>query len=74
MKSEWPLVQLKDVTIDIGDGLHGTPKYENTGGYYFINGSNFKNGKIELNNSTKRVSQTEFEKHKKNLNSNTILH
>jgi restriction endonuclease S subunit len=73
MSSEWPLVKLEEVTSILGDGLHGTPQYDDEGEYYFINGSNLKDGRIEINESTKRVSAHEYEKHKKNLNSKTIL-
>jgi type I restriction enzyme S subunit len=73
MSSEWPSVKLEEVTSVLGDGLHGTPQYDDEGGYYFINGSNLIDGRIEINDRTKRVSAYEYEKHKKNLNSKTIL-
>ena len=69
----WKEVQLQDVVTKLGDGLHGTPKYDSTGDYYFINGNNIGNGKIILKKSTKRVNKTEYEKYKKELNDRTIL-
>ncbi len=38
--SEWKEVVLTEITTRIGDGLHGTPKYDESGNYYFINGNN----------------------------------
>lgn len=53
---EWKEYQLKDVTTILGDGLHGTPKYDENGTVFFINGNNLVDGKIEIKDSTKRVS------------------
>lgn len=50
MSGNWPLVTLQDVTTILGDGLHGTPKYDAHGDYYFINGNNLSDGRIELAN------------------------
>ena len=70
---EWKKYKLSDITSKLGDGLHGTPKYDNNGEYYFINGNNLENGKILIKPDTKRVSFTEYQKYKKELNNNTIL-
>ncbi len=70
---EWKKYKLSDITSKLGDGLHGTPKYDNNGEYYFINGNNLENGKIVIKPDTKRVSFTEYQKYKKELNNNTIL-
>ena len=32
----WELTNLQEVTSKIGDGLHGTPKYDENREYYFI--------------------------------------
>jgi type I restriction enzyme S subunit len=40
MSSDWPEVKLEDITSKLGDGLHGTPQYDENGEYYFINGNN----------------------------------
>lgn len=69
----WKETLLIDVTSKIGDGLHGTPKYDNQGEYYFINGNNLIDGKIVIKPETKKVSKSEFLKHQKSLSSNTIL-
>ena len=44
--NEWKEVILQAVVIKLGDGLHGTPKYDDNGEYYFVNGNNLSNGKI----------------------------
>ena len=73
MDSEWKEVKLQDVVSILGDGLHGTPKYDNNGEYYFINGNNLCDGRIILKETTKRTSKEEFEKYKKELNDRTVL-
>lgn len=73
MSSEWATVRLEEVTSLLGDGLHGTPVYDQFGEYFFINGSNLKDGRIEINEATKRVSTDEYKKHRKQLNDRTIL-
>lgn len=73
MSSEWTEVRLKDITSILGDGLHGTPDYDDNGDYYFINGNNLIEGKIVVNDKTKRVSISEYQKHKKPLGDRTIL-
>jgi type I restriction enzyme S subunit len=35
--SEWKNISLADAVSKLGDGLHGTPKYDDNGEYYFIN-------------------------------------
>ena len=57
MSVDWPEVRLEDITSILGDGLHGTPKYEEDGEYFFINGNNLSNGKIVFNENTKRASR-----------------
>ncbi|MGU8834222.1 restriction endonuclease subunit S [Clostridium perfringens] len=74
LPENWELKRLRDITILIGDGLHGTPLYNENGDYYFINGNNLLNGKICLTEATKKVSKEEYKKYKKDLNNNTILY
>jgi len=73
MSSDWPLVRLEEITSVLGDGLHGTPIYDDEGSYHFINGNNLLEGRIVVNEKTKRVSEAEAQKHRKNLNERTIL-
>ncbi len=71
--SNWDTPSLEELTTSIGDGLHGTPIYSQTGEFYFINGNNLENGKCVITPDTKAVNQTEFHKHSKQLNDNSIL-
>jgi len=73
MQSDWKVVTLEEVTSKLGDGLHGTPKYDDNGEYYFINGNNIGNGKINITPNTKKVSHEEFLKHRKDLTDRTIF-
>jgi type I restriction enzyme, S subunit len=72
-KSEHTKPKLMDITSVLGDGLHGTPKYDENWEYYFINWNNLNNGSILIKADTKRVSIDEYEKYKKPLNDRTIL-
>lgn len=69
----WQKKQLKEITSVLGDGLHGTPKYSETGEYYFINGNNLNDGKIEIKGNTKRVTFEEYSKYKKPLSERSVL-
>ena len=73
MGSEWLEVQLQDVVSILGDGLHGTPQYDESGEYYFINGNNLEGGRVVFRDTTKRVGHDEHLKYKKNLNARTLL-
>ena len=70
---EWDLKLLKDITEKIGDGLHGTPKYDENGEYFFINGNNIRNGKIIVLEENKKVGEDEFIKNDKGLDFDTVL-
>ncbi len=70
---EWKEYKLKDVTSVLGDGIHGTPKYDENGAVFFINGNNLENGKIIIKENTRRVSVEESIKHRKPLTDRTIL-
>ncbi len=69
----WNFKKLGEITTVLGDGLHGTPKYSEIGEYYFINGNNLNEGKIEIKENTKRVTLEEFNKYKKPLSERTVL-
>ena len=73
MIGEWKKYKLKDVCTILGDGLHGTPIYDDKGEFFFINGNNLKDGRISIKNDTKRVPYSEANKYKKPLNNRTIL-
>jgi len=70
---DWEVKRLEALTNAIGDGLHGTPVYDDNGLFSFINGNNIKNGKIECFSDTKLVSKKEFLKYKKDLGNGTLL-
>ena len=57
----------------LGDGIHGTPEYDNNGAYFFINGNNLKEKTIIIKPDTKKVNEKEFLKYKKDLNESTVL-
>lgn len=69
----WESKKLNTLVSKLGDGLHGTPEYSADGEYYFINGNNLNDGTISVSNKTKKVAAAEFDKYKKELNSNTML-
>jgi type I restriction enzyme S subunit len=69
----WEWVRLENIVSVLGDGLHGTPEYTDDGEYFFVNGNNLSDGNIEIKKNTKRVSQSEYDKHKKELNSRTVF-
>lgn len=71
-KNKWKYVSLKEI-CEIGDGLHGTPDYDNDGKVPFINGNNLRNGKIIIDNRTKHVSSETYRKYYIQMNDNTIL-
>ena len=68
----WISTTIKNISISIGDGIHGTPNYDLNGEYSFINGSNLINGVLDLS-SAKKCNYDEFEKYKKPINKNTIF-
>lgn len=71
--SKWKYDKLSTLCDRIGDGLHGTPNYSESSDIYFINGNNLKNGKIEINENTKRVVEDELENNFIPLNKNSLL-
>ncbi|MCG3674113.1 restriction endonuclease subunit S [Aliarcobacter butzleri] len=70
---EWKLKKLEQLSSKISDGIHSTPEYNQDGDYYFINGNNLKNGKIILDENTKKVTEKEYLKHYRELSNQTIL-
>ena len=70
---DWDVVRLDSISDKIGDGLHSTPKYTDESEYYFVNGNNLINGRIKIQPNTKKVTEEEFIKHKKELSTSTIL-
>ena len=69
----WPKKPLSILTSKIGDGIHGTPVYVESGGFPFVNGNNLKQGNIVITEDTKRVDQEEFEKYLIEFDENTLF-
>ncbi len=70
----WRKTTLMQITYTIGDGLHGTPTYDDEGNFFFINGNNFIDGHIEIKVDTKRVNEQEYEKYRTDLSEeNTVF-
>ena len=69
----WNTAELNSVCDGIGDGLHGTPEYDESGDYPFINGNNLMNGIIEITPATKMVNKETYRKHFIELTDNAIL-
>lgn len=70
---DWDLVSLDSLCSKISDGIHTTPVYSENTEYHFVNGNNLVNHTIVVNEKTKCVSLEEFEKHKRDLDSNSLL-
>jgi type I restriction enzyme, S subunit len=71
--NKWKKSSLKLLCKKIGDGLHGTPTYDDKSDIYFINGNNLKNGEIVKSVDTKKVSQSDFNSNYIKLNQNSLL-
>ena len=72
-EKRWAVVELNSVCDGIGDGLHGTPEYDEKGRYPFINGNNLMNGAIEITPATKMVDEATYKRHFIELSNNAIL-
>jgi type I restriction enzyme, S subunit len=70
---EWEEKKLDNLANKISDGIHTTPNYDDNGNFYFVNGNNLVDGVIKIDKKTKRVNESEYIKHKRDLNQNTIL-
>ena len=70
---DWEQRKLDELTIFIGDGLHGTPKYDENGSYYFINGNNLVDNKVSVTEETKKVAFEALGNDDRRLDSTAIL-
>jgi type I restriction enzyme S subunit len=73
LEEKYEKKELSNLVSKLGDGLHGTPKYDDNGDYFFINGANVKDNQIIINQNTKKVNEEEYYKCKKELNDRTIF-
>ncbi|WP_350314565.1 restriction endonuclease subunit S [Pseudoalteromonas sp. TB43-MNA-CIBAN-0091] len=69
----WEWARLQSLVTLLGDGLHGTPVYDEKGMYFFVNGNNLLDGVLTIKPETKRVSDSEYKKYKKDLGDRTVL-
>ncbi len=69
----WEEKRLEELSDKIGDGLHGTPIFDNEGKYAFVNGNNFFVDHIEIKTGTKFVGEAEYKKHFIQLSDNTVF-
>lgn len=70
---KWKTTPLNELCHGIGDGLHGTPSYDNNGKYVFINGNNLSGGKILITKATKHISEEEYKRLFIKISRNAIL-
>ena len=59
--------KLKDIVTTLGDGIHGTPFFDESGEYYFFNGNNIENGNLVIKSDTKKVNFEEYKKYKEGM-------
>ena len=69
----WNVAELNTVCDGIGDGLHGTPEYDEDGEYPFINGNNLMDGVVKVTPATKMVNEETYKRHFIELTDNAIL-
>lgn len=69
----WEVWKLKRLCYRIGDGLHGTPEYDDNSGFLFINGNNLDEGEIRITDKTRTVTLSDFEKYNLSLREGTVL-
>lgn len=66
-------VPFKELCYAMGDGLHGTPKYDDNGEFYFINGNNLREKSIVITSETRRINKAEYERLFINMDEKTVL-
>ena len=70
---DWEIDKLENLTLKIGDGLHGTPNYVDNSDVYFVNGNNLVDGRIKIFENTKKIDEKTYILNNKNLTHNSIL-
>ena len=69
----WTIARLGFYSTRVGDGLHGTPEYDDSSDIRFINGNNLRGGEIVDTSTTRRVGEEEYGNHKVTLGDTTLL-
>lgn len=72
-EKSWNIKEFSQLCTAIGDGLHGTPIYDDDGPYPFINGNNLRDNKIEITPKTRRVGQDMYDKYFIDLDETTVM-
>ena len=69
---DWEIRAISEVSSRVGDGIHSTPTYSNTGKISFINGNNLVASKIS-ESGCKKISYNEYLIHKQILGHKCLL-
>ena len=69
----WETALFSTLCTAIGDGLHGTPVYDDNGRYPFINGNNFREKKIVITPETRKVGKEMYDKYFIELDETTVM-
>lgn len=70
----WKILRMKNISEEIGDGLHSTPEYDENGDVFFVNGNNIGNEYLAIKENTNKLNEIEWKKYKLSLlNENTIM-
>lgn len=71
--AHWEADKIFRLTTRIGDGLHGTPTYEEGTGLFFMNGNNIREGRIVLDGYAREVPSSEYKRHYIPINTSTVF-
>ncbi|MDQ0632403.1 type I restriction enzyme S subunit [Arthrobacter pascens] len=69
----WNVSKLNWQSKGIGDGLHGTPTYSDTGSIPFVNGTNLLGDSIRITDSTNFVEEDQLSSADVSLDESTVL-
>lgn len=67
-------VSLKEICVDLSDGLHAAPVFDPDGEYLFVNANNMVDGCIRDIGNGKRANKEEYEKYKIELDNQTLFY
>ncbi len=70
----WKVTKFKYFSLEIGDGIHTTPKYDSAGKIYFVNGNNIGLDNLIFKDNTNKINEKEYKNYKLPLlTTDTIL-
>ncbi len=58
----WSINKLKEVCLNITDGVHNTVKDDINGSYYLLSAKNIKGGLLEISKNDRKINKETFEK------------